>query len=66
MASLLLPDVITYNTATSANFANLNGRALSNDVIDVALSVVANTPLTDCVANDSTFSASFPYLGSPN
>ena len=66
VAGLLLPDVITYNTATSANFAALNGRALSNDVIDVALSVVAKTPLTDCVANDSTFSASFPYLGTPN
>jgi hypothetical protein len=66
VAGLLLPDVITYNTATSANFANLNGRALVNDVIDVALTVVANTPLTDCVANDSTFSASFPYLGTPN
>jgi uncharacterized protein DUF4331 len=66
VAGLLLPDVITYNTATSANFANLNGRALANDVIDVALTVVANTPLSDCVGNDSTFSASFPYLGTPN
>ena len=28
IAAALLPDVITYNTATSANFANLNGRAL--------------------------------------
>jgi hypothetical protein len=58
--------VITYNTAQAANFAALNGRALANDVIDVALTVVANTPLSDCVANDSTFSAGFPYLGSPN
>ncbi len=66
IAGALLPDVITYNTATNANFAALNGRALPNDVIDVALSVVAGTPLTDCVANDSTFSASFPYLGAPN
>ena len=66
IAGALLPDVITYNTATAANFAALNGRALSNDVIDVALTVVANTPLSDCVANDSTFSSSFPYLGKPN
>ena len=66
IAAALLPDVITYNTATAANFANLNGRALTNDVIDVALTVVANTALSDCVANDSTFSASFPYLGTPN
>ena len=66
IAGVLLPDVITYNTAQPANFAVLNGRALSNDVIDVALSVVANTPLSDCVANDSTFRASFPYIGVPN
>jgi hypothetical protein len=66
IASVLLPDMITYSTAQPANFAVLNGRALSNDVIDVALSVVANTTLTDCVANDSTFRASFPYIGVPN
>jgi hypothetical protein len=66
VAGALLPDVITYNTAQTANFAVLNGRALANDVIDVALTVVANTPLTDCVGNDSTFSTSFPYLGTPN
>ena len=66
IAAALLPDVLTYNTATHANFSNLNGRALSDDVIDTALTVVANTPLSDCVANDSTFSGSFPYLGVPN
>lgn len=66
IAGVLLPDVITYNTAQPANFATLNGRALSDDVIDVALSVVANTSLSDCVANDSTFRASFPYVGLPN
>jgi hypothetical protein len=66
IAGALLPDVITYHTWQSANFGVLNGRALVNDVIDVALSVVAGTPLTDCVANDSTFSATFPYLGKPN
>ena len=66
IAGVLLPDVITYNTAQPANFGVLNGRALSNDVIDVALSVVANTPLSDCVGNDSIFRASFPYVGLPN
>jgi hypothetical protein len=66
VASILLPDVITYNTAQPANFAVLNGRALPDDVIQVALSVVANTPLDDCVTNDSTFRASFPYVGLPN
>jgi len=66
VAALLLPDVVTYNTAQPANFAVLNGRALANDVIDTALSVVANTSLSDCVANDSTFQGSFPYVGLPN
>ena len=66
IAAVLLPDVITYDTSKPANFGDLNGRALNNDVIDTALTVVANTPLTDCVANDSTFLAHFPYLGIPN
>jgi Domain of unknown function (DUF4331) len=66
VASLLLPDVITYDTSKPANFGDLNGRALNNDVIDTALTVVAHTPLTDCVANDSTFLVHFPYLGIPN
>jgi hypothetical protein len=66
IAGVLLPDMITYDTAQPANFATLNGRALTDDVIDVALSVVANTPLSDCVGNDSTFRASFPYVGKPN
>jgi hypothetical protein len=66
VAGLLLPDVITYNTAQPANFAALNGRALRNDVIQVALTVVANTPLDDCVTFDSVVRESFPYVGRPN
>jgi hypothetical protein len=66
IAGVLLPDVITYNTAQPANFAALNGRALSDDVIQVALTVVANTPLDDCITNDSVFRTSFPYVGLPN
>lgn len=65
VASLLLPDVITYDTSKPANFGLLNGRALTDDVIDVALTVVANTPLTDCVSNDSVFRTFFPYVGRP-
>ncbi|HEY7462900.1 MAG TPA: DUF4331 family protein [Candidatus Limnocylindria bacterium] len=66
IAGALLPDVITYDTTQPANFAMLNGRALADDVIDVALTVVANTPLSDCVANDSALRSSFPYVGLPN
>jgi hypothetical protein len=71
VAGILLPDVLPYNTAEAADFSTFNGRGLADDVIDVYYSVlttVDGTPaLTgDCVANDSTFSASFPYLGAPN
>jgi len=71
VAGILLPDVLPYNTAEAADFSTFNGRALADDVIDVYYSVlttVDGTPaLTgDCVANDSTFSASFPYLGAAN
>jgi hypothetical protein len=70
VAATLLPDVITYNSQGPADFTALNGRALSDDVIDVALNFTAlgtpTGPLTDCIGNDSTFSAGFPYLGSPN
>jgi hypothetical protein len=66
IAAVLLPDVITYNTSQPANFAVLNGRALTDDVIQVALTVVANTPLDDCVTFDSVLRTSFPYVGVPN
>ena len=60
-----LPDILTYNTSSSAGF--LNGRQLSNDVIDAELNLITNGGITgDCIANDSTFSDTFPYLGSPN
>jgi hypothetical protein len=36
-------------------------------VIDTELGVISNGAITtDCVANDSVFSSTFPYLGPPN
>ena len=65
LAHVLLPDLLTFDTSSSAGF--LNGRKLSDDVIDAELGLITNGGLTgDCIANDSTFSNSFPYLGSPN
>ncbi|TML97344.1 MAG: DUF4331 domain-containing protein [Actinobacteria bacterium] len=65
LAQVLLPDILTYDTSSSAGF--LNGRQLSNDVIDAELNLITNGKITgDCVANDSTFADTFPYLGSPN
>jgi len=65
LAHVLLPDILTYDTSSAAGF--LNGRQLSDDVIDAELNLITNGKITgDCVANDSTFSTTFPYLGSPN
>ena len=65
VTNVLLPDILTFNTSSSAGF--LNGRRLADDVIDTELSVISNGAITtDCVANDSTFSNTFPYLGAAN
>jgi len=62
LADILLPDVLTFDTAKSDGF--LNGRKLSDDVIDAELGLVTEgTVKTDCVAgNDVKFWPSFPYL----
>ena len=62
LADILLPDVLTFDTAKSDGF--LNGRKLSDDVIDAELGLVTEgTVKTDCVAgNDLKFWPSFPYL----
>ena len=65
VTNILLPDILTFNTSSSAGF--LNGRGLADDVIDTELSVVSNGAITtDCVANDSNFSNTFPYLAPAN
>ena len=65
LANVLLPDILTFDTSSSAGF--LNGRRLSDDVIDAELNLITNGAVTtDCVANDSTFLSGFPYLGTPN
>jgi hypothetical protein len=65
LADFLLPDVLTVDTSSSTGFPN--GRRLADDVIDIELGLVTNGAVTsDCVANDSTFSNSFPYLAPAN
>jgi hypothetical protein len=71
VAGMVLADVLPFNTAEAADFSVFNGRALTDDVIDVfyqVLTTVDGTPaLTgDCVASDSTFRADFPYFGVAN
>jgi hypothetical protein len=65
LANILVPDLLTYKTGDTSGF--LNGRRLTDDVIDTLLAVGSNTPgASDCVANDSTFRSSFPFVGKPN
>lgn len=66
IADILLPDVITYDTSTAAA-GPLNGRALSDDVIDIELGLTTN----GCVGSDGVgahgdYLSSFPYLGVPH
>jgi hypothetical protein len=68
ITGVLLPDVLTVDTASAAGF--LNGRQPANDVIDAELGVVTggffggSAVLTsDCVnSNDVGLPAVFPYL----
>lgn len=66
LASVLLPDQLTVDTASSASF--LNGRKLADDVIDVELKLLTgNNAATDGVnMNDKLFRSTFPYLALPH
>jgi hypothetical protein len=66
LADVLLPDILTFDTAKSDGF--LNGRRLVDDVIDAELGLVTEGAVgTDCVSqNDRAFRAAFPYLGTPH
>ena len=66
IANILLPDVLTYDTSTAAA-GPLNGRALSDDVIDVELGLTTNGCVTsDAVGPHGDYQTSFPYLGVPH
>jgi hypothetical protein len=68
LAARLLPAVLPYilGTAASFDFAGFNGRGLTEDVMDVILTLATNTPLGDGVAPDRTrVRKEFPYFGAP-
>jgi len=76
IASLLLPDVVTYDTSTEAQ-GPLNGRALADDVIDAELNIVTGGVAaegrddtgaipSDCVDAHTDYQGTFPYLGEPH
>jgi Domain of unknown function (DUF4331) len=66
LADVLLPDVLTYDTSTVAQ-GPLNGRALTDDVIDAELGIVTHGAITsDCVGAHHDTTSTFPYLGAPH
>src|SRR2546428_5177441 len=73
IVNILLPDMLVYDTA-KAVAGPLNGRKLSDDVIDVELNLVTGGGLvqgtgaipSDCVGAHSDYKAVFPYLGDPH
>ena len=77
IAGVLLPDELTLTVGSGAPFASgtslgtlaLNGRGLSDDVIDAEFALLTNFVITtgDGVGmNDKAFKTSFPYLASPH
>jgi hypothetical protein len=65
IAQILLPDILTYDYSSSAGF--LNGRKLTDDVIDIELTLVTNGKVTtDMVGPHTDLLSDFPYLGTPH
>jgi hypothetical protein len=67
IANILLPDVLTYDVSDSHGF--LNGRKLSDDVIDAELALVTNhcaAASSDGIGAHSDYLSNFPYLGVPH
>jgi len=65
IANQFLPDVMRFNTTSTAGFPN--GRRLRDDVIDIELNLLsAGAITTDRVPSDSYFRRSFPFLGPAN
>lgn len=76
LAAILLPDELRYDVGSAAA-GPLNGRGLSDDVIDIELNITTGGfPFagrnatggipTDGVGSHSDYSAGFPYLGTPH
>jgi hypothetical protein len=65
ITNILLPDILTYDYSSSAGF--LNGRKLTDDVIDISLTLVTNGKVTtDKVGPHTDYLDEFPYVGHPH
>ena len=66
VARKLLPDILSYDPRGPARFP-LNGRTLTDDVVDVFLSIYTNGKVTgDKVGPHGDLLDEFPYLGPPH
>lgn len=68
VAYRLCPVMLPYELGTDAafSFADFNGRALGDDVMDVIITLLSNMALTDGVRPDTTrLRPDFPYFGAP-
>lgn len=68
VARRLCPIMLPYELDTDASFdfSGFNGRSLTDDVMDVMLTLASNVALSDGVAPDrSRIEEAFPYFGRP-
>jgi len=66
VARKLLPDILSYNPREPVRYPH-NGRTLTDDVVDVFLSMYTNGKVTgDKVGPHSDLLDGFPYLGPPH
>jgi hypothetical protein len=65
-AGILLPDILPYDPSKAASYPS-NGRTLTDDAIDVFLSILTNGKITrDNVGPHTDLLTSFPYVGAPH
>lgn len=61
----LLPDILPYDSSNAAGYPN--GRGLTDDIIDIQLTLATNGRVTgDKVGPHTDLLTSFPYLGAPH
>lgn len=66
VAQTLLPDILSYDPKRPASYPG-NGRALTDDAIDVFLPILTNGKITrDNVGPHKDLLQNFPYLGQPH
>jgi hypothetical protein len=66
VAGTLLPDILRYDSTRPASFPD-NGRALSDDAVDIFLAILTNGKVTrDGIGPHGDLLPEFPYLGPPH